>query len=221
MLRNTTIILAGLLLGAAIGFPTATANTNNAVVSQCLFNDECDGTLVCSGSYCRSACRSDRDCGTGERCLAGGTDHAACEAITPPVVPGTITGRVESAFGVPLTSCEVQIIGGASTRCDSRGEFEVAGVAPGRHQVRVRAPNRGLAPRTVSVRVNAGVAANVGPIHLPSQVIQDVNPALDPAVIPVVPPQAEETKGGKKKGKGEPNPKGDGGDVGKADASPK
>jgi hypothetical protein len=206
MLRNTMLILAGLVVGITAGVPTATATANGAVLGQCLFNDECAGTLVCSGQYCRALCRADKDCDANERCLAPGTDHAACEAIPRPASPGMIYGRVEAAFGVPPTSCTVQIIGGATTTCNSRGEFALLGVAAGRYELRVRAPNQGVGTRTVIAQVNPGVAASLGAIHLPAQALGAVDPTIDPATAPVWP---------------SPGGKGKGDDGGKSSAAPK
>jgi hypothetical protein len=214
MTRNIMLIFAGLLVGAAIGVPTATANAN--ALSQCLFNDECDGTLVCSGLYCRSLCRSDKDCDAGERCLAGGTDYAACEAIPKPVAPGVIHGRVERAFGVPVRSCEVRIVGGATTQCGAGGEFSFIGIAPGRYELRVRALNQGVGPRTIIARVSAGVAGSVGAIHLPS-LATELPPTIDPSVSPLVPVHEDDGKG---KGKGKAKPASDD-DGGKSNAEPK
>jgi len=226
MLRNTMLILAGLVVGAAAGIPTATANANAAVLGQCLFNDECDGTLICSGLYCRALCRADKDCDANERCLAPGTDYAACEAIPRPVAPGMIYGRVEAAFGVPVRACDVQIIGGTTARCDGRGEFSFIGIAPGRYDIRVRANNQGLGSRTVTAQVNPGVAASLGAIHMPAHEIPDVTPTIDPSVTPILPPQDDDKPKGKGKGKGKdngkPGPASDTGeDDGKSNAMPK
>lgn len=221
MLRNTMLILAGLFVGVAAGIPTATATANAAVLGQCLFNDECDGTLICSGMYCRALCRADKDCDAGERCLAPGTDYAACEAIPEPVAPGMIYGRVEAAFGVPVRSCDVQIIGGTSARCDGRGEFSFTGIAPGRYDIRVRANNQGLGSRTVTARVNPGVAASLGAIHMPTHTIQDVTQTIDPAAVQDGPTQDD--NGGKGKGKGKSKgPASDAADdSGKSNSEPK
>jgi hypothetical protein len=209
MLRNTMLLLAGLVVGITAGVPTATATANGAVLGQCLFNDECDGTLVCSGQYCRALCRADKDCDANERCLAPGTDHAACEEIPRPAAPGMIYGRVEAAFGVPPASCTVQIIGGASTSCNARGEFALVGVAAGRYELRVRAPNQGVSARTVIAHVNPGVAASLGAIHLPAQALGVADPIIDPSTAPVWPSPEK----GKGKGKGD--------DGGKSNTAPK
>ncbi len=39
---------------------------------ECLFNGDCEDTLVCAGRRCRAACRTDRDCEGGWRCQPSG-----------------------------------------------------------------------------------------------------------------------------------------------------
>lgn len=69
--------LAGLMLGAA-------CVRKVPQTGRCLFNDECEGSLICAGGVCRAQCQTDRDCNTnfGERC--GASDQPAKRVCLPP-----------------------------------------------------------------------------------------------------------------------------------------
>ncbi len=45
--------------------------------AQCVFNDDCSGTLVCASHTCRAQCRDARDCLAMEACVPGGPGGSA------------------------------------------------------------------------------------------------------------------------------------------------
>ncbi|MDP9001331.1 MAG: hypothetical protein M3O46_14615 [Myxococcota bacterium] len=75
---------AAVVMGAALAFASCksndiTATTNTiSIGQQCIASGSdsgtsggCAGSAVCSVNYCRTACTSDENCGTGGVCLSG------------------------------------------------------------------------------------------------------------------------------------------------------
>lgn len=176
-----------MLIGAAIGGTTSGgAAAAHDAPTQCMFNDDCASPLVCASGRCRVQCRTERDCGVGETCVGQGAAQI-CAAPQQAARPGELYGRVESAGGVPVRDCRIELVGIASTSCDGRGEFRLVDLEPGGYELRVRAAGERLLPRTVTVWVDAGDRECAGAITLVARrdltVIDDaINPS-DPSAL--------------------------------------
>jgi hypothetical protein len=96
------------LLGALSAWACSPAR--RAVDTQCAFNDDCAEGLVCFARYCRTTCRTDRDCTTANyRCVP--SDDPTKSVCVPPTSPGfcRYTSQCpERTVCSPLGACEAQ-----------------------------------------------------------------------------------------------------------------
>lgn len=85
-------------------------------------------------------------------------------AASPNAVPrqtGTVAGRVTEANGTPVASALVTIAGTAFSRTtDEKGQYRIAGVPVGEHEIRVRRLGFGPVTRRITVTVDAVITAD-------------------------------------------------------------
>ncbi len=99
---------AAMTLVAFVALASCAAPTS-VLDEGCIFNSDCEGSLVCSDHRCRAPCRDDRDCVNGWRCrLAGQASLRACFAPT------------EGGFCVAQSDCEAPAVCGPTGRCGSQ-----------------------------------------------------------------------------------------------------
>lgn len=209
-------VLAGALLVASI--PASALQPRRTSGRHCWFNDDCQQPLVCSGGWCRSECKTNRDCPRsftcgGERSFTytaeGRQQRDAYRVCLPP--GGQIVGRVELRPGVPARACRVDVLGrsgaGFTGYCESSGDFVVrAGLPEGRYELRITAISEpGRPSRTIVAWVNPGqynvvplivlvpaappVAAGTGVAPRPAVVVSAVAPPPKVFAPPTLAPQ--------------------------------
>lgn len=65
---------SGWMVCLALGCVSAETSPTHGLLGACVFNDDCQPTLICGARRCRAECRTDRDCTNGWRCRAAGRD---------------------------------------------------------------------------------------------------------------------------------------------------